>query len=121
MTAADRAKSAMKSGAKRLLERAGFRLVRSTAPSGGVDDCIPFEPTMRAARAAGLSVGDYIDEVMNGTPGAPVHRRRVAGPRCLSRGARHSAGDRPRIRTVPGEDAEGSATCALPGPSSGRP
>ncbi|MFJ6087852.1 methyltransferase domain-containing protein [Streptomyces sp. NPDC092369] len=70
MTAADRAKSAVKSGSKRLLERAGFHLVRSTTPSGGVDDFIPFEPTMRAARAAGLSVGDYIDEVMNGTPGA---------------------------------------------------
>ncbi|MGW1208996.1 methyltransferase domain-containing protein [Streptomyces sp. NPDC002499] len=70
MTSADRAKSAVKSGGKRLLERAGFHLVRSTTPSGGVDDFIPFEPTMRAARAAGLSVGDYIDEVMNGTPGA---------------------------------------------------
>ncbi|MBK6016873.1 methyltransferase domain-containing protein [Streptomyces sp. MBT53] len=66
MTAAGRAKS----GAKRLLERTGFQLVRSTVPQGGVDDFIPFEPTMRAARAAGLSVGDYIDEVMNGTPGA---------------------------------------------------
>ncbi|MGW3107863.1 methyltransferase domain-containing protein [Streptomyces sp. NPDC001100] len=66
MTAASRAKS----GAKRLLERTGFQLVRSTTPQGGVDDFIPFEPTMRAARAAGLSVGDYIDEVMNGTPGA---------------------------------------------------
>ncbi|WP_433453572.1 methyltransferase domain-containing protein [Streptomyces sp. CA-142005] len=70
MTAAGRAKSAVKSGAKRLLERAGFHLVRSTTPRGGVNDFIPFEPTMRAARAAGLSVGDYIDEVMNGTPGA---------------------------------------------------
>lgn len=66
MTAAGRAKT----GAKRLLERAGFQLVRSTTPQGGVDDFIPFEPTMRAARAAGLSVGDYIDEVMNATPGA---------------------------------------------------
>ncbi|WP_406131419.1 methyltransferase domain-containing protein [Streptomyces sp. NBC_00989] len=66
MTAAGRAKS----GAKRLLERAGFQLVRSTTPQGGVDDFIPFEPTMRAARAASLSVCDYIDEVMNGTPGA---------------------------------------------------
>ena len=70
MTAAGKAKSAVRSGAKRLLERSGFQLVRSTTPQGGVDDFIPFEPTMRASRAAGLSVGDYIDEVMNGTPGA---------------------------------------------------
>ncbi|MFH8485123.1 methyltransferase domain-containing protein [Streptomyces longisporoflavus] len=60
----------MKSGVKRLLRRAGFDIVRSTNNRGGVDDFIPFEATMRAARAAGLSVGDYIDEVMNGTPGA---------------------------------------------------
>ncbi|MER5891241.1 methyltransferase domain-containing protein [Streptomyces sp. NPDC001941] len=50
--------------------RAGFDIVRSTDNRGGVDDFIPFEATVRAARAAGLSVGDYIDEVMNGTPGA---------------------------------------------------
>jgi hypothetical protein len=31
---------------------------------------IPFEPTLKAADAAGLSVGDYIDQVMNGIPGA---------------------------------------------------
>ncbi|MEV8319324.1 methyltransferase domain-containing protein [Streptomyces sp. NPDC059900] len=60
----------MKSGVKRLLGRAGFDIVRSTDNRGGVDDFIPFEAVMRAARAAGLSVGDYIDEVMNGTPGA---------------------------------------------------
>ncbi|WP_338702802.1 class I SAM-dependent methyltransferase [Streptomyces sp. Q6] len=65
-----KATSVMKSGAKRLLARTGFDIVRSTRPRGGVDDFIPFEATMRAARAAGLSVGDYIDEVMNGTPGA---------------------------------------------------
>ncbi|GGN27169.1 methyltransferase domain-containing protein [Streptomyces fuscichromogenes] len=63
-------KSVWKSGAKRLLGRAGFDIVRSTNNLGGVDDFIPFEATMRAARATGLSVGDYIDEVMNGTPGA---------------------------------------------------
>lgn len=60
----------VKSGVRRLLRRAGFDIVRSTDNRGGVDDFIPFEATMRAARAAGLSVGDYIDEVMNGTPGA---------------------------------------------------
>jgi len=70
MKVAVRAMSAVKSGVKRLLGRAGFDIVRSTTPQGGVDDFIPFEATMRAARAAGLPVGDYIDEAMNGTPGA---------------------------------------------------
>ncbi|EGX57789.1 hypothetical protein SZN_21056 [Streptomyces zinciresistens K42] len=70
MNVAARGKPVLKAGVKRLLGRAGFDIVRSTRVQGGVDDFIPFEPTMRAARAAGLSVGDYIDEVMNGTPGA---------------------------------------------------
>ncbi|MFE0425016.1 methyltransferase domain-containing protein [Streptomyces sp. NPDC058953] len=70
MTAAGSRTSALKSGAKRLLGRTGFDIVRSANNLRGIDDFIPFEPTMRAARAAGLSVGDYIDEVMNGTPGA---------------------------------------------------
>ncbi|MET8102521.1 methyltransferase domain-containing protein [Streptomyces sp. NPDC005236] len=61
--------SAVKSGVRRLLGRAGFDIVRSTDSRGGVDDFIPFEATIRAAQAAGLSVGDYIDEIMNGTPG----------------------------------------------------
>ncbi|WP_329415863.1 class I SAM-dependent methyltransferase [Streptomyces sp. NBC_00704] len=61
---------AVKSGARRLLGRAGFDIVRSGDNRGGVDDFLPFEPTMRAARASGLSVGDHIDTVMNGTPGA---------------------------------------------------
>ncbi|WP_018533731.1 methyltransferase domain-containing protein [Streptomyces sp. HmicA12] len=52
------------------MRRTGFDIVRSTDNLGGVDDFIPFEATMRAARAAGLSVGDHIDAVMNGTPGA---------------------------------------------------
>jgi SAM-dependent methyltransferase len=60
----------MKTGVKRLLGRAGFDIVRSTNNLGGVDDFIPFEATMRAARASGMSVGDHIDAVMNGTPGA---------------------------------------------------
>lgn len=70
MRAVDRGTSVVKAGAKRLLGRVGFDIVRSTNNRGGVDDFIPFEPTMRAARAAGLSVGDYLDGVMNGTPGA---------------------------------------------------
>ncbi|MFD7032239.1 class I SAM-dependent methyltransferase [Streptomyces sp. NPDC059917] len=64
------ATAALKSGLKRLLGRTGFDIVRSTNSRGGVDDFLPFEATVRAARSAGLSVGDYIDEVMNGTPGA---------------------------------------------------
>jgi SAM-dependent methyltransferase len=63
-------RSAAKSGVKKLLARTGFDIVRSINNRGGVDDYIPFEPTMRGARASGLSVADYIDEVMNGAPGA---------------------------------------------------
>ncbi|MFD3515782.1 methyltransferase domain-containing protein [Streptomyces sp. NPDC058657] len=65
-----RGTSVVKTGVKRLLGRTGFDIVRSTNNRAGVDDFLPFEATMRAARAAGLSVGDHIDEVMNGTPGA---------------------------------------------------
>lgn len=68
--AAQRGTSEFKSRVKRLLGRTGFDIVRTNNNRGGVDDFIPFEATMRAAQAAGLSVGDYIDEVMNGTPGA---------------------------------------------------
>ncbi|MEV5611168.1 methyltransferase domain-containing protein [Streptomyces sp. NPDC052225] len=59
-----------KTRVKRLLARTGYDIVRSTDNRGGVDDFLPFEATMRAARAAGMPVGDYLDEVMNGTPGA---------------------------------------------------
>ncbi|MGW8379042.1 methyltransferase domain-containing protein [Streptomyces sp. ODS28] len=70
MVTAGKGTSVVKSGVKRLLGRAGFDIVRSTNNRGGVDDFIPFEATVQAARKAGLPVGDYIDEVMNGTPGA---------------------------------------------------
>ncbi|MFF0204669.1 methyltransferase domain-containing protein [Streptomyces sp. NPDC005017] len=70
MSAAAKGTAAVRSGLKKLLGRAGFDIVRSTNARGGVDDFLPFEATMRAARSSGLSVGDYIDEVMNGTPGA---------------------------------------------------
>lgn len=70
MKAADKATAAMKSGAKKLLARAGFDIVRSINNRGGVDDFLPFEATVRAARATGMSVGDYLDDVVNGTPGA---------------------------------------------------
>jgi hypothetical protein len=35
-----------------------------------IESFIPFEATLKAAAAAGLPVGDYIDGVMNGIPGA---------------------------------------------------
>ena len=70
MGAAESAGAAFRSGVKRVFARAGFDIVRRTNNRGGVEDFIPFETTMQAARAASLSVGDYIDEVMNGTPGA---------------------------------------------------
>jgi SAM-dependent methyltransferase len=70
MNAVGKGPSVVKSGVRRLLGRAGFDIVRSTDNRGGVDDFLPFEATMRAARASGLSVGDHIDEVMNKTPGA---------------------------------------------------
>ncbi|MFF3554257.1 class I SAM-dependent methyltransferase [Streptomyces tsukubensis] len=82
MNAATRGTSVLKSGVKRLLGRTGFDIVRSTNNRGGVDDFIPFEATMRAAKAAGLSVGDHIDAVMNGTPGATqstIDRLRTLG------------------------------------------
>ena len=62
--------SRLTSAVRAVVRRTGFDIVRSSNYRGGVDDFIPFEPTVRAARAAGLSIGDYIDEVMNGTPGA---------------------------------------------------
>ncbi|CAM5397141.1 hypothetical protein GCM10010329_58260 [Streptomyces spiroverticillatus] len=70
MGAANKGTLVVKAGVKRLLGRVGFDIVRSTNHRQGVDDFLPFEATMRAARAAGLSVGDYLDDVMNGTPGA---------------------------------------------------
>jgi len=60
----------LKNRAKRLLRRFGFDVVRTRDVRGGVDEFIPHEPTLEAARKAGMSVGDYIDHVMSGTPGA---------------------------------------------------
>jgi hypothetical protein len=49
----------------------GVKLTRT----GGHDwsdiaNFIPFEDTIRAAQAAGMSVGDYVDAVLNGVPGS---------------------------------------------------
>ena len=46
--------SALKSGAKRVFGRAGFDIVRSIDNRGTVDEFLPFEPTMRAARRPAL-------------------------------------------------------------------
>jgi SAM-dependent methyltransferase len=62
--------SRLKSAVRGVVRRTGFDVVRSRDNRGGVDDFIPFEPTVRAAQSAGMSIGDYIDAVMNGTPGA---------------------------------------------------
>jgi hypothetical protein len=51
----------------------GVRLVRKNGSAHDwkkIDTFIPFEATLEAARSAGLSVGDYIDSVMNRIPGA---------------------------------------------------
>ncbi|MFF0745379.1 methyltransferase domain-containing protein [Streptomyces sp. NPDC004111] len=82
MRAPSRSTSVVKSGVKRLLGRAGYDIVRSTNNRAGVEDFLPFEATMRAARAAHMPVGDYLDEVMNGTPGATgatIDRLRALG------------------------------------------
>jgi hypothetical protein len=45
------------------------QLLKKTHDWSDVRNFIPFEKTIKAARAAGLSVGDYTDGVMNRTPG----------------------------------------------------
>ena len=70
--ALEKGTAAAKSSVKRVLGRAGIKIVRTNA-HGGIDEFIPFEETMQAAQSAGLSVGDYIDGVMNRTPGATQH------------------------------------------------
>lgn len=55
----------------RVLRLAGVELVPAGRHNWEDQEAfIPFEATMKAAAAAGLSVGDYIDAVMNGSPGA---------------------------------------------------
>lgn len=49
----------------------GIKITKSDAHDwNDVANFIPFESTMRAARAAGMCVGDYVDSVMNGVPGS---------------------------------------------------
>lgn len=59
----------LKRGVKHTLERMGLEVTRSNN-RGSIEDFIPLEPTLRGARSAGLSVGDYIDTVLSKTPGA---------------------------------------------------
>jgi Methyltransferase domain len=52
------------------VRRRGAALVKTPAHDwSNVADFIPFDTTMKAAKDAGLSVGDYIDTVMSKTPG----------------------------------------------------
>ena len=54
----------------KLLAPLGLKLARIDAHDwNDVANFIPFERTIEAARKAGMSVGDYVDSVMNGTPG----------------------------------------------------
>lgn len=54
----------------RLLSPLGIRIVRSDAHDwSDVTNFIPFERTIEAARKANMSLGDYVDSVMSGTPG----------------------------------------------------
>jgi hypothetical protein len=59
-------KSAALAAVNRVLDRAGVQLVR---PSTTFQDYIALETTLAGAKAAGLSVGDYIDRTFN-VPGS---------------------------------------------------
>jgi len=62
-----------KSAINRVLAPLDVKIVRSNEQPHdwrNVQTFIPFEPTLKAAHEAGLSVGDYIDTVMNRIPGA---------------------------------------------------
>jgi SAM-dependent methyltransferase len=64
-------KKTIKSACKRALALVGIEVRRARAHDWtDVASFIPFEPTLKAAAAAELSVGDYIDGVMNKIPGA---------------------------------------------------
>lgn len=59
-----------KAWVKSALKRVGLDLRRAHHDWTDTRSFVPFEATMKAAAAAKMSVGDYIDTVMNGTPGA---------------------------------------------------
>ena len=65
------AATALKAALKRLLSILGIE-IRRTGRHDWTDTSkfIPLEPTLTAARESNLSIGDYIDAVMNKIPGA---------------------------------------------------
>jgi hypothetical protein len=70
---AHRAASAAKTAVNLALAPLGVKIVRKSDNVHDwtkIETFIPFETTLEAARQAGLSVGDYIDDVMNHIPGA---------------------------------------------------
>ncbi len=61
----------LKSVVNKALAPMGVTITRAdTHDWNDVANFIPFEPTMAAARAAGLTVGDYIDSILNEAPGS---------------------------------------------------
>lgn len=62
-------KHALKTAMRQSLSRLGLD-IRAASRSDLTGPLIAFEPTLRAASEAGLSVGDYIDVALNGIPGA---------------------------------------------------
>jgi hypothetical protein len=55
----------------KFLNEFGFKIVSvNLHDQNNQENFIPIEQTLREASRAGLSVGDYIDSVMNNTPGA---------------------------------------------------
>jgi hypothetical protein len=65
-------KSMARSTVNRAISKVGLELVRAANQHDWNDTrtFIPLETTLRNAKEAGLSVGDYIDTVMNKIPGA---------------------------------------------------
>jgi len=65
------AKSLAKQCVNGILANAGLKLARLGTPdTTDVRDFIPLDETLTAAARAGMSVGDYIDTVLNNIPGA---------------------------------------------------
>ena len=65
------ARSLAKRGLNSLLASAGLKVARLGSPeTDDVRDFIPLDETIAAAERAGLSLGEYIDTVLNNTPGA---------------------------------------------------
>lgn len=64
-------KHAISTAMRQSLSRLGLEIRSTARPASELaGPPIAFEPTLRAASEAGLSVGDYIDVALNGMPGA---------------------------------------------------